>query len=246
MSAFLMGLLGSTHCVGMCGGVATLFSSQLVQLRRNPKKARAPVLMLAFNGGRLGAYGAAGAVAGAFGLLASHVTLVSGVQTGLRLLAGLLMVGVGLYLVGVWKKFARIEKLGAPLWSRLKPIAARLTSAPTVTRALGLGALWGFMPCGLVYAALGVAIGTGSAALGAVSMAAFFLGTLPALLAVGIFSRSFSSFAQKVWVRRSAGMLIIAFGAVNVETAATFVAAADPAAGAHACCAHGHSHAPVE
>lgn len=222
VSAFFLGLLGSTHCVAMCGGIVTLLSSSsVIKLGKEREQRRLSfTLALAYNGGRLASYASAGALAGAFGLLANRIEILSGVQIGLRFIAGVMMVCVGLYLAGVWKKLGAVEKLGAPLWSRIEPHAKRLLPVRGHGSALALGALWGFLPCGLVYAALGAALGTGSAAHGALTMAAFFLGTLPSLLAVSVFTQRLSNLVRRSWVRRAAGIGIVLFGLVNVRSAA--------------------------
>jgi sulfite exporter TauE/SafE len=117
------------------------------------------------------------------------------------------------------------------------------------------------MPCGLVYAALGVALGTGSATGGALAMAAFFFGTLPSMLAVGMVARRVSELAQKAsraaserraWIRRAAGVAIVVFGLVDVTSAVALARASSSGSGsggsgdrsaeaAHACCPHHHA-----
>jgi sulfite exporter TauE/SafE len=94
------------------------------------------------------------------------------------------------------------------------------------------------MPCGLVYAALGVALGTGTAGGGAAAMAAFGLGTLPMLLTMGVFASSVVSFLRIVWVRRAAGAVIVAFGLLHVVATSAQIAG-DPSR-SHACCAGKH------
>jgi sulfite exporter TauE/SafE len=247
-SAFVMGLLGSTHCVAMCGGIASVLSGggKLVTLEtKKPKTVRGAAL--AYNAGRGASYATAGALAGAFGMLASKIEIVSGVQIGLRLFAGVFMVVMGLAVAGVGTKLAMMERIGAPIWKRVAPLAQKLLPARSLKASLALGALWGFMPCGLVYAALGVALGTGSAASGAIAMAAFFFGTLPSMLAIGLVAQRVSDLARSACVRRAAGVAIIVFGLVNVRTAAAFASAHANANGAsadssaaHACCPHHH------
>ncbi len=234
VSAFFLGLLGSTHCVAMCGGIVTLLSSSNVVSLGRARKAPSMTLALAYNGGRLVSYAFAGALAGAFGLLANRVELLSGVQIGLRFVAGVMMVAVGLYLAGVWRKLGVVERLGAPLWSRIEPVAKRLLPVRGHPSAFALGALWGFLPCGLVYAALGAALGTGSARDGALTMTAFFMGTLPSMLAVSAFTHRLSSLVRRPWIRRVAGIGIVLFGLVNVRSAAALSGALDPSR--DACC----------
>jgi sulfite exporter TauE/SafE len=240
LSAFAMGLLGSTHCAVMCSGVIGVLSGGLTPLRR--KSARESLhtarIVLAYNAGRIASYAVAGAIAGAFGALADRIPVLRGAQLGLRLVAGLLMLAVGLYLAGAWQKLALVERAGLPLWRRVEPIARRLMPARTVPAALGLGALWGWMPCGLVYAALGVALGTGSASAGALTMLAFGAGTLPMLLAVGALAARLAAFTRATWVRRAAGIAVVAFGVFHVVAASAQMRA--PRTAAHACCAGKH------
>ena len=238
LSAFFLGLLGSTHCVAMCGGIVTLLSSSnVIQLGRK-RQAPSMKLALSYNAGRLASYASAGALAGAFALLANRIEVLSGVQIGLRFIAGVLMVSVGLYLAGVWKKLNAVERLGAPLWSRVEPIAKRLLPVRGHGSAFALGALWGFLPCGLVYAALGAALGTGSARDGALTMTAFFMGTLPSLLLVSAFAQRIGKLVRMPWVRRAAGIGIVLFGLINVQRAAAMsgfgISTRD------ACCPHPH------
>lgn len=241
-SALVMGLLGSTHCVVMCGGVVSLLSGGLVTLSPNGRVARgrATRLALAYNAGRIASYAAAGALAGAFAALVERVPGLRGAELGLRLGAGLLTLGLGLYLAGAWGKFTVIERIGVPLWRRIEPRARKLLPVRTASSALALGALWGWMPCGLVYAALGLALGTGRADAGALTMVAFGAGTLPTLLVLGALATRVAEAMRRVWVRRAAGLVVVAFGVFHVAAAGAQIA--DRRAPAHACCA-GHSHA---
>ena len=216
VSAFLLGLFGSVHCVAMCGGIA----GTLVRIGRGPK--RLPTL--GYNAGRLGSYVMLGAVVGGLGHAVDYVPRFGVV---LRLAAGLMLVGAGLYVAGAWPRFAWIERIGAPVWRAVRPVAVRARST------LVMGALWGLMPCGLVYAGYGIATASGSAALGALVMAAFGFGTLPAMLTVGFTSKRVT--LSNVWVRRAAGVLVLLFGLVDVASASASLATpAQP----HCACHH--------
>ena len=96
-----------------------------------------------------------------------------------------MLVLMGLHLAGAGRLLARLEALGAPLWRCLQPLAARLLPARTPAQSYAAGLVWGWLPCGMVYAALAGAMFAGSAARGALAMTAFGLGTLPFLLAAG-------------------------------------------------------------
>lgn len=239
-STFLFGLLGGAHCFAMCGGVVGMLCGGLTP--RTRIAAGSPVrYLLAYNTGRVSSYMMAGALTGLLGAFVDRITPIHAAQIGLRLVAGCLLVGAGLYLAGVWARFASIESMGGPLWRRLEPVARALLPVRNLGQAVGLGALWGWMPCGLVYAALGVALGTGSTLGGALVMGAFGLGTMPALLAMGTLARSFARFTRSTWTRRVAGLAIVVFGVVDVATASADAGwTSTKAPGVHACCARHH------
>ncbi len=138
------------------------------------------------------------------------------VQHLLFALSSVMLIMLGLYLAGVWGAVRRLEQLGGGLWKRLQPYTTRLLPVNTVPRALGLGALWGWLPCGLVYSVLLTALASGSSTQGALIMLAFGLGTLPNLLAIGLVWESIKGWAQSPRVRWSAGMLVVAFGAYGL------------------------------
>jgi len=233
-SAFLMGLLGSTHCAVMCGGVVGILSGGLVPLGKRPPARTS--LQLAMSLGRIATYAAFGAMLGGLGAVLEALDTLRVVQVSLRFGAGLLMVGVGLYLSGIWRKFQAIERVGAPLWRRIEPYARRLVPVRSFPAAFGLGALWGFMPCGLVYGALGLSVATGSVLDGAGTMLAFGAGTLPMMLFVGAFAGFVAKLGSEAWIRRAAGLAIVVFGLVNVATASA-QAGFGSAPGTQACCA---------
>jgi sulfite exporter TauE/SafE len=239
LSAFAMGLLGSTHCVVMCGGVVGVLSGGLVTLESGARasRLRRVKLVLAYNAGRIASYAVAGGIAGAFGALIDRVPMLHGAALALRLVAGALMLGLGLYLAGAWQRFALLERLGVGLWRRIEPAARRLLPVRSVASALGLGALWGWMPCGLVYAALAMALGAGAPASGALAMIAFGAGTLPTLVTMGAAAARVAEAARRPWVRRVAGAAIVAFGTMHVAAASAQIA--DHGHMTHACCA-GH------
>ncbi len=208
--AFLVGLLSALHCLGMCGGIvgALAFALPLETRRDGP---RLLVFLLAFNLGRVATYAAAGA---AFGWLGAALTTgpAAWPHRVLQGLAALVMVGIGLYIAGWFPRFAQVERLGEPLWQRLEPWGRRLVPVTTLPRALAYGAIWGWLPCGLVYTMLIAAPAQGGPAAGALYMALFGLGTLPAMLAVGLLTGRLQDLARDRRVQVAAGLGIIALG----------------------------------
>lgn len=240
IAAFALGLAGSTHCVLMCGGVVGVLCAGL------PAEARSRPLpyLLAYNLGRVGSYTFAGLLAGGLGAIAQGLWPVAGAQLALKAFAGALMLGAGLYLAGVWPLFARVEALGAPLWERIRPAAQALLPVRSPRHAVALGALWGWLPCGLVYAALALALSAGSAPAGALTMLAFGLGTLPMLLAMSAAAGALSSLVRRAPVRRAVGLALGAMGVLSLvatcQQSAAFLHPPSPGAPR----AHCHCHQP--
>ena len=203
LALFLVGLLGGTHCIGMCGGIVGALSIG------GPAR---PALHLAYNAGRILSYGLAGALAGGLG----GASLVLGGQLPLRLalfvLANLMLIALGLYLMGVTRALAFSERFGQRLWRHVQPLSRRYLPARHVAQAFPLGLLWGWLPCGLVYSALITALTSGSALRGAGLMLAFGAGTLPNLLLAGLLAVRMRAYAAKPAVRLSAGLLVLAYG----------------------------------
>jgi sulfite exporter TauE/SafE len=122
------------------------------------------------------------------------------------------MCAMGLYLAGWWRGLAHVEKLGARWWRRIEPMGRRLLPVRRPRQALLVGALWGWLPCGLVYSVLIWSIATGSATQGALLMLSFGLGTLPNLLLMGLFANRVARTLRAPLVRGLAGSMVIGFG----------------------------------
>ncbi len=209
LSALVFGLAGSTHCVGMCGGIAGSIS-----MSRTPAQSSGLSLLLAFNLGRILSYAIAGLLVGALG----HSLANSPEATRwLRTLAALIMIVSGLYIAGWWQGAAYLERLGGVLWRRIQPLSRTLLPATTLPKALALGGLWGWLPCGLVYTTL---IWTGSVssepANSALLMLLFGLGTLPAMMTTALLAGQLRQLMQQQGVRTGAGLLVIVFGLATV------------------------------
>ncbi len=211
LSAFLVGLLGGVHCVGMCGGIVGALTFGLPEPVRRSLVKVAP-FQLAYNLGRVVSYVLAGALMGGLGMLLAKLMPVYYAQRGLLAVAGLFMIFLGLYLGGWWFGLTRLEKMGAGLWRRIEPSARRLLPVRSLGQAMGLGLLWGWIPCGLVYSMLIWSVSAGSAINGAVLMLAFALGTLPNLLAMGAMAGGLASLLRKPGVPRLAGAAVILLG----------------------------------
>lgn len=211
VSAFLIGLLGSVHCIGMCGGIVGALTLGLHQDIRSSPIRLFPYLLF-YNLGRIVSYAIAGALLGFVGAQVLHIAPAPQAQFMARLLTGAFMIALGLYLAGWWPGLAALEKLGGYFWRRLEPMGRRFLPVNHPLKALALGLVWGWLPCGMVYAALVWSLAAGGAARGAELMFAFGLGTLPMLFAMGAAARWLGNAARAPWVRRGAGVLILLFG----------------------------------
>ncbi len=206
IAVFLVGLLGGVHCLGMCGSIVGIFTAQL------PKNRSRWPFHLAYSSGRIASYTVAGALVGTVGQAGLLMRDAVPVQHLLFALSSSMLVMLGLYLAGLWGAVRRLENLGGGLWKRLQPCTTKLLPVNTVPRALALGVLWGWLPCGLVYSVLVTSLASGSTAQGALIMAAFGLGTLPNLLAIGLFWERCRKWAQSPRVRLVAGLVVMGFG----------------------------------
>ncbi|GAO94439.1 membrane protein [Pseudomonas syringae pv. actinidiae] len=204
LSALVLGLLGGGHCLGMCGGLMGALTLAIPKEQRN-RRFR---LLLAYNLGRIISYAAAGFCSGLVGWAVAQSPLA----TGLRVMAAVLLIVMGLYLAGWWSGLTHIERLGRGLWRYVQPLASRLLPVSSLPRALLLGALWGWLPCGLVYSALLWASSQGNPVDSALLMLAFGLGTWPVLLATGLAAERTTALLRKRGVRVAGGLLVIVFG----------------------------------
>jgi sulfite exporter TauE/SafE len=228
LPVFLVGLAGSVHCVGMCGGIvgalsATAPARPVIRIAPTPA-ADSALRVLAYNGGRLSSYMLAGALAGGLANGAQALVRLAGWQLGFYWMANLMLVALGLYLMDAWRGLAQLEAGGQLLWRRAQSaIAPMMRSVMPVDRPLkayALGALWGWVPCGMVYSVLLTAMLSGSAIHGAAVMLAFGLGTLPMLGALGLAGARVRAALQRPRVRIASGVLVLSFGLLGLARAA--------------------------
>ncbi|WP_342032352.1 sulfite exporter TauE/SafE family protein [Neisseria sp. Marseille-Q2251] len=199
---FLLGFFGGTHCVGMCGGLSSAFALQL------PPHLNRLGLIVLLNLGRISSYVLIGLIVGLVGQIGISLDDTRWLQNGLYVAANVLLLLLGLYLAGLSTAATQIERIGRPIWKRLNPILNRLLPIKSVPACFGVGMLWGWLPCGLVYSASLYALGSGSAVQGGLYMLAFALGTLPNLLAMGIFAAQLKTLLQRRAIRLCAGLLV--------------------------------------
>lgn len=209
-AALLAGLLGSAHCLGMCAGISGLFAvnSTVATLR-----SQVP-LAITYNVGRVLSYALLGIIVGAFGSVIIKAS--PAIAGGVRMLSGIVIILVGLRVAFDLHFLNAIERMGATLWSRIAPAAKKLVPVTTLPRALGLGLVWGWLPCGLVYSILLIAATSADAVNGAMIMLAFGLGTMPAMVMTGLGAVRLSQLMRRRGTRLGLGLLIVVLGLLTI------------------------------
>ena len=218
-AAFVTGLLGSAHCFGMCAGISGLFAvnASATSLRRDIPMA------VTYNLGRVLSYVFIGVIVAALGK--SIVGGIPRLAAPVRLFSGLLIVIVGLQVAFNWRVLAPVEKAGARIWNRIAPAAKGLLPVTSMPKALGLGLLWGWLPCGLVYSVLLLAATTANPAQGAAVMLAFGVGTMPAMIATGVSASKLAGFMSRR--RLGAGLVIVILGLATLAMPVAKLAGAE-------------------
>ncbi|WP_261324709.1 sulfite exporter TauE/SafE family protein [Microbulbifer agarilyticus] len=203
-AALAIGFLGSSHCIGMCGGI-----SGALGLAVPGEKPQWPKL-LGYSAGRIASYALMGLLVGSLGAFLA-ADLAAGLAP-LRIVAGVMLIAMALYLADWWRGLVWLERGGAVLWRAVQPLSRRLLPVKSTPQAVALGAVWGWLPCGLVYSALTFALAQGSGQQAALAMFAFGLGTAPAVLATGMAATRLRKIVQKPGVRLSMASLVLVFG----------------------------------
>ncbi|NVD06661.1 sulfite exporter TauE/SafE family protein [Vibrio sp. JPW-9-11-11] len=204
IGAFFIGLVGAGHCMGMCGGIASMLSMGQAQ----PSK----LTPLFYNLGRLASYVLFGAIIGGTVSTISQVSQVNDVLVWLRLAAAIFMILLAGYIGRWWQGLLYVEKLGQSLWRLISPAAKSLLPLRSPTYAIPFGFVWGWLPCGLVYSTLTWAAVSGSATNGALVMLAFGLGTLPAMLLVGHTATQLNKLQSSHTFRHIVAVTILLYG----------------------------------
>ncbi|MDK2777624.1 MAG: sulfite exporter TauE/SafE family protein [Pseudomonadota bacterium] len=202
LTAFLLGLFGSSHCLVMCGGIAAAIGS-----RAGEHRVSAALL---FNSGRILSYAIAGTIVGALGLWLQ--SLNDSLMLALRTLAAVMLILMGLYVARWSSLLTHFEQLGNILWKRLQPLTGQMLKSSRVRDQFLLGMLWGWLPCGLIYSTLSWVAANGQPLTGALAMMAFGLGTLPALFAGTMAGSLLTPLLGNRHIRRLAGLLLIIYG----------------------------------
>lgn len=216
-TAFFVGLLGSGHCFGMCGGIAAGLGSLPVSgAARTDAKPRFTSAFL-FNTGRVLSYAGLGLISAWILTNLGHALNVPKWSMLLRLVTAVMILLIGLQFLFNWQLLGRLERAGAKIWAYVLPVAVRASSMPGGTGRLLLGLCWGFLPCGLVYSVLLTASAAGSPLAGATVMLAFGLGTLPSMLGMSLAAPALSTLLSDQWTRKLMGAALILLAVLSVS-----------------------------
>ncbi len=206
LAAFGMGLMGAGHCLGMCGGIVGGLSAGGQKVR--------PLWLGCYHLGRVSSYTLMGFLAaGAVSLAPTSGWPVA------RTLAGVVMIFMGLYVANLGRTILLLERVGQHVWRWIQPMAGKWLPIQNARGAWVVGLFWGWLPCGLVYAALAYASGLGQPVTGGLAMLAFGLGTLPALLMASFAIRSLGKRLNRPWLKGALGLSYMAFGAWTIWVA---------------------------
>ena len=206
--AFAMGVFSSLHCIGMCGSIiGTLTLSLKPEIRTN--KALLFPFVLNYNLGRISSYALTGALAGAIEAILSLPFEEGHGHRVLQVISAAIMTSAGLYIAGWFPRFAYIEKTGARLWKLVEPFGRRLIPVQTRSQAFLFGMVWGWLPCGLVYTALVLSATTGDILRSALTMLSFGLGTLPAVMGLGIMTTILTRLSRMRYFKQAIGLFMI-------------------------------------
>lgn len=210
-AAFAIGFLGSGHCLGMCGGITTMLTTALSPQTNASTKS---VYVALYNIGRILSYSIAGAIVGFTGSLAAKSIGLP--LTILQAIAAMFLILLGLYL-GQWLQvLSKVEVIGKVIWQHLSKLNKKILPVNSAPKALSLGLIWGWLPCGLVYSTLTWSLASGSASSGALIMLGFGLGTLPALIAMSFSVELIKKLITNLLFRKAIGALMVMIGALQV------------------------------
>jgi len=220
-AAFATGVLGSVHCFAMCGGLAGALGMRARSKGQTPARAFGNALLT--QTGRIGSYMMVGAIVGAAGAALAIVMEWIHLVAILRVLAGVLLLAIALRVAFAWNPFAWLERAGGRLWSRylakLVPVNASPAQQSSKAQSLLLGAVWGWLPCGLVYSMVLFAAFAGNASQGALIMLAFGAGTLPSMLSSSLLATHLARLLKTSGVRWVAAAALVLFGLWTIVSA---------------------------
>lgn len=215
LAAFFVGIAGSVHCAGMCGGIIAGLNYAI------PKGASLLPYALAYNIGRILCYAAAGALAGSLGAIFSHQ--IDGGIIVLKLISGIFLILLAAYIGNWWRGLAHLENVGKQFWKRIVPFSKKLVPFKSPFYALPYGIIWGWLPCGLVYSTLTWSLSSGDSLSGGLWMLFFGLGTLPSTLLIAFASKDIQNIVKSQKVRQFIALTLLLFGFYSISQSVALI-----------------------
>ena len=213
--AFIVGLLSTIHCIGMCGGLVGAMTMSLTpEIRAKPTSLA--IYTFAYNAGRILSYTLAGFLVGLLGQVFKELLMPENGIGVLRLIASLMIIAMGFYIAGWFPQFSSIEKIGTPVWRYLQPLGHKLLPVKNPWQAFLFGTVWGWLPCGLVYYMLLMSPASDGAMSSALFMLSFGLGTLLPLMATGFLTGKLTQLRNSHKIRHISGLLLIIMGIISL------------------------------
>ena len=210
VGALTLGIMGAGHCMAMCGGIISTLS---MVTGADESAGRRHLFLYQF--GRIFSYSLIGAIAGSLGFLLDKATTLPFLQV----FSGTLLIAMALYISIVWMVLSSLERIGKILWNRISPLSKKLLPVKNNKQALLLGALWGWLPCGLVYTSLAYAITLSDSVQSSLFMLAFGLGTLPATLVLGEANKKLKKQLNSPVARYLLAVLFFSWGCFTLYSA---------------------------
>ncbi len=210
LSAFLMGFIGSTHCIGMCGGIISTLSTNFSSAKQNSSF----LILLFYNIGRITSYSFIGLLVGIFS--SGLIGMLPDPHAFSMKISGFFFILLGLYISQVVNSFKYLENAGQKLWARIEPFGRKYLPARNNLDAMKLGLVWGWLPCGLVYSALVLAATQVTPLHSALTLFVFGLGTLPTLILIGHFASRVRAFLQNRYVRYGLASILLIYGLMQI------------------------------
>lgn len=213
LAALLVGFLGSSHCLGMCGGIAGTLAVSTDRSAGTSGLERV-VYLLIYNLGRITSYVMAGFAVGFLGHMGFGLLPPGLAHSVAMWMSALFLIALGLYLGGWWSFLPWLEVQGNRLWRLIEPLGRHMLPVTNKSQAFTFGLIWGWLPCGLVYSVLAWAATTADPARGALVMFGFGLGTLPTVFVMGLTGQTLQRLRRNSLFRQAAGISLIVFAVV--------------------------------
>lgn len=211
-AAFITGLLGATHCIAMCGGIACILGS------RANNSSNKFLVSIGFNLGRILSYSIAGAIVAGSIQAISQVHRSVYMLVGLQWFAAIMLILLGIHLTRWWSILTPLEQLGKGLWSKVQPRASKMLALQHPAASLPLGMLWGWLPCGLVYSTLVLSASQANWLNGAGVMFSFGLGTFSVMLLAVLLGQQLTKLMTNRILQVCSGLSVLCLGIYQVVT----------------------------